>query len=149
MEDITVSFQQVNNILDDIEYLGTCWIYHKYVISDGYSHYRYWDSSEHKYKNAMTHRVIYEHLVGPIGHGLVLDHLCENRSCICPDHLEEVTLLENIRRGRTGQHNAQKTHCKNGHPLSGDNLYQSGRGDRGCRECRKISQRRYVAKVLV
>ena len=50
-------------------------------------------------KKYYTHRVAYEELVGPIPDGLVLDHLCRNRRCCNPEHLEPVTDGENTRRG--------------------------------------------------
>jgi hypothetical protein len=50
----------------------------------------------------LVHRDVYEQLVGPIPEGLVLDHLCRNRSCCNPAHLEPVTTAENVRRGLNG-----------------------------------------------
>lgn len=68
--------------------------------------------------------------------GFTLDHTCHNRSCVRIDHLEEVTNTENILRGEglTAQ-NSRKTHCKRGHPLSGDNLRINPAGYRQCRAC--------------
>lgn len=86
-----------------------------------------------------AHRATYSLIKGPIPAGLVIDHLCRNRICVNPDHLEPVTNKENVLRG-TGisAANARKTHCKNGHELSGDNLVQwkLKRGMRECRACR-------------
>ncbi len=49
--------------------------------------------------NVFTHRVTYEHYIGPIPPGMDIDHLCRNRVCCNPDHLEAVTRRENIMRG--------------------------------------------------
>lgn len=82
-----------------------------------------------------VHRVSYETFVGPIPEGLTLDHLCRNRACINPGHLEAVSLRENILRGLTlAAAQIQQTHCKKGHPLSGDNL-RTYKGHRHCRVC--------------
>lgn len=86
-------------------------------------------------KPIRAHRWSYEHHVGPIPAGLVLDHLCRNPSCVNPAHLEPVTSQENIRRG-TVPHSS-KTHCPHGHPYSGDNLIVDKRGHRSCRTCRR------------
>lgn len=67
----------------------------------------------------LAHRVSYEEFRGPIPDGMFLDHLCRNPACCNPAHLEPVTNAENILRGIRKQ---RQTHCKNGHPLSGDNL---------------------------
>ncbi len=47
----------------------------------------------------MAHRVAYQLMIGQIGQGLVLDHLCKNRRCCNPEHLEPVTIRENTLRG--------------------------------------------------
>lgn len=85
-----------------------------------------------------AHRVMYELLVGPISDGMQLDHLCRNRSCVNPDHLEPVTSRVNTLRGNTFQAaNAAKTRCPKGHPYDGENLYVKPNGERCCRACRK------------
>lgn len=78
-----------------------------------------------------AHRFAYELANGPIPDGLEIDHLCRNRKCVNPAHLQAVSHRENMLR-------AAKTHCLNGHPLTGPNVYlrPDGRG-RECRECRR------------
>ncbi|MEU3285591.1 HNH endonuclease signature motif containing protein [Streptomyces longwoodensis] len=93
-------------------------------------------------RNARAHRYAYEMLVGPVPDGLQLDHLCKERRCVRPDHLEPVTLVENVMRGESvAAQNAQRTHCKRGHALSGENLYRKPDGRRVCRSCRRARER--------
>lgn len=85
-----------------------------------------------------AHRLAYERLVGPLTHGLTIDHLCRNRSCFNPQHLEQITSGENVLRGNTTSGiNSRKTHCKKGHPFAGDNLQITTAGRRRCRACEK------------
>lgn len=72
---------------------------------------------------------------GQIPLGLQLDHLCKNKKCVNPDHLEPVTSQENIKRSK-------KDVCPKGHPLSGDNLYRHG-NRRHCITCRREKKRYY------
>ncbi len=90
-------------------------------------------------KVKMAHRLAYEDRIGPIPPGLTLDHLCRNRACCNPAHLEPVSNRENILRGNGATaRNARKTHCKNGHEFTPDNIYRSSTG-RECRTCRRAA----------
>lgn len=94
-------------------------------------------------KTGLAHRIMYELFVGPIPAGLQIDHLCRNRRCVRPDHMEVVTNEVNSLRGAgVAALNARITHCHRGHPFSGDNLYLAKRGDRLKRVCRACQNER-------
>jgi hypothetical protein len=102
---------------------------------------------KHEGRQVMVHRLAYEAFVGPIPEGLVIDHLCRNRGCINPDHLEAVTESENIRRGTSPTAaNARKTHCKHGHEFTPENTYLKGTW-RICRICQRAYYRQHIERV--
>jgi|SRR5688500_12907487 len=87
-----------------------------------------------------THRAAYAALVGPVPPGKQLDHLCRNRACCNPAHLEPVSPRENVLRGMgRSATNAQKETCPRGHRYD----YVNVNGQRGCSECNRESCRRW------
>lgn len=99
----------------------------------------------------LVHRVAYTELVGPIPDGLDLDHLCRNRACFNPAHLEPVTRSENLRRGVgpaiTRARHAAVTTCPQGHPYDDRNTGYKVDGARRCRACaRAYARSRYVKR---
>jgi hypothetical protein len=91
-------------------------------------------------KNIYAHRWSYQQTNGEIPEGMVLDHLCSNRRCVNPEHLEVVTQSENLSRSKTTWYslNKAKTHCVNGHPFDKVNTQIQKGGRRRCRECGRI-----------
>lgn len=90
-------------------------------------------------KTKRVHRAVYEEMVGPVADGAVLDHLCRNRRCFNPGHVEPVSSGENVLRGvGISAANARKTHCAHGHEFTPENTYRyEGRGkrERACKTC--------------
>lgn len=99
------------------------------------------ECSDENKRGRLVHRVSYELCVGLIPEGLTLDHLCRNRCCVNPEHLEPVTLVENVMRGEClNARRARQTHCLNGHALTGYNLIIKKHGHRNCRTCHNAKQ---------
>lgn len=93
-------------------------------------------------KTRRAYRVMYERAKGPVPEGKELDHLCRNRLCVNPDHLEPVTRRENVLRGISPSAvHARKTHCHQGHPFTPENTAlwnrKNGTQTRVCRTCRR------------
>lgn len=87
----------------------------------------------------LAHRWSYEHFVGPIPEGMHIDHLCNNRRCVCPSHLEAVTQGENNQR--SWDRRTKITHCKRGHEFTDENTIYRPRKGRECRTCRNTAIR--------
>jgi len=115
-----------------------CWEWTGYLDRDGYGVL----NDSHRPKHA--HRVSYQLFVGPIPLHMTIDHLCRNRPCVNPAHLEVVSRGENTLRGMSfSAINARKTACIHGHPFVGYNVYFRPSGGRSCRTCLKLRQRGY------
>jgi hypothetical protein len=94
----------------------------------------------------LTHRLVYEAEKGPIPDGLQIDHLCRNRVCCNPNHLEAVTPRVNVLRGNVGKRERERTHCPKGHEYTPENTKVKKRGSRGSRSCKACEaewQRRF------
>jgi hypothetical protein len=117
-----------------------CWVWVGCVTAAGYG--KIAAGRSHEVRQHYVHRWVYEYVVGKIPAGLVIDHLCRNRRCCNPAHLQPVTDRENRRRG-VAPHaiNARKTHCKRGHALTEDNVQQEVRG-RKCLKCKRAGEAR-------
>ena len=96
-------------------------------------HYAQFSVTNNKVKEtAYVHRIAYNHWRGPIKN--TLDHLCRNRSCVNPWHLEDITLRENINRG-FGHNSKRRKCCKRGHEYTLESTYYDRSGSRECRIC--------------
>ena len=87
-----------------------CWTWLGGLDGKGYGYFRLGS------RMVGSYRLAYELLIDPVPDGLVLDHLCRNRKCVNPWHLEPVTNRENVLRGSgITAMQARQTHCKRGH----------------------------------
>lgn len=113
-----------------------CWEWQGAHTRDGYGMLRI------ENRAISSHRYSYTTLVGPIPEGLEIDHLCRNRNCCNPEHLEPVTRSENLRRSPLmGRARLSMTHCKRGHPYNEANTRYTTEGHRQCRECENACRR--------
>lgn len=129
----------VDRFWSKVDQTESCWVWMSAFDQDGYGLFRF------PWATAKAHRVAYELVVGPIPHGLVIDHLCRNRACVNPAHMEPVTNRENILRGEVKPPAVPplKTHCKNGHEFTEANTARRFGGARICVECRRKASREW------
>lgn len=144
LEDIKINlFRFENNIA--LNSTTGCLEWKLYLDKDGYGSFRV---GTKKFK---SHRLAYLIKHGEIDDSLVIDHKCRNRSCCNPEHLrlvpKGVNTIENSLAASAK--NTVKTHCKNGHPLTGDNLkvyLNKGKYARQCVTCHKILLHKWYLK---
>ena len=128
-------------ILNKIEKTETCWNWLGELNEKGYGRVVFCG------KKRSAHRFLYELLKKKVSLGLEIDHLCRNRKCVNPNHLEEVTHKENMKRAWAVRIK-DTPNCPKGHPYDKNNLYmiverKTGKTWRSCRECRKLNIREY------
>lgn len=132
-----------NHYWSKVDKTETCWNWiatrtggygrfgdHKTAVRNGYS-------------TTLAYRILWEDENGPVPDGLELDHLCNNRACVRPDHLEPVTHQVNIQRRFE-----RRATCPNGHPTSPENRvahYDVDEGDR-CLPCRRKANRESIRR---
>ncbi len=108
-----------------------CWIFAGSLNEYGYG-LIYSGPGSHRGRHSYVHRVVYDRFNGSVPEGMTLDHLCRNRNCCQPKHLEPVSRVENIMRGESPWAiNARKTHCPQGHEYTEENTIII----RKCRTC--------------
>jgi hypothetical protein len=125
---------RADDIWDLIDASGDCWEWMGWRATTGYGVFNMND------RQYLAHRLVWESLVGIIPPRLQIDHLCRNKGCVNPDHLEVVSGPENARRA-----NEKKDRCGKGHPL--DVAFIKPNGIRNCRYCVLDSTKRRRARL--
>lgn len=118
-------------LIEKIEMKDGCWIFTGAIATSGYGRIGF------RNRTLQAHRAAYEEFVGEIPDGLHIDHLCGNKRCVNPDHLEPVTQVENNVRAAVVRV-ANTTQCKHGHAFTPDNTFMHKRGGRQCRTCHNL-----------
>lgn len=113
-----------------------CWPWKMSIGSHGYGQAS-WSIGEGRSAGTTAHRVAWVAANGPIPDDLTVDHLCHNRLCCNPAHMQLLSLVDNAKRNR----NSQKTECPRGHAYDDENTYITRLGHRRCRECARTSDR--------
>lgn len=127
---------RLEHLLSRLDASGPCWLWLGYKTPKGYGHA--WDGKSVRH----VHRIIYELLVGEVPTDIQLDHLCRVPACCNPDHLEPVTLAENIRRGK----NRMRQHRYEGQTqLCARGLHVTGGGS--CQKCHYQRQLERLGKI--
>jgi len=132
--------------VEDCGYESPCWVYLRATTPKGYGTVSV--RVDGKATTRPAHRLAYQLLVAPIPDELQPDHLCRNRPCINPAHIEVVTPRENTLRGEgPTAKNAKATHCVHGHELTPENVYIHPNGRwRTCRTCWRAHKRAIRAR---
>ena len=117
-----------------------CWVWTAFINPDGYGIFGIGSRTDGSRRIIHAHRWIYLQTYGSIPDGYEIDHLCKNRACVRPDHLEAVSHKVNSQRADlsgNGEWQRIKTHCPQGHPYTPENTH-TYRGMKKCRTCDKL-----------
>lgn len=121
--------QEVARFLQKVAKSPGCWEWTAGRFSTGYGGFNLSYVVGKRRAAVLAHRYSYELHVGPIPTGLQIHHICGNRTCVNPAHLEPLTQRENLKRW-----SESITHCPKGHAYTSDNIYWDG-GYRKCKAC--------------
>lgn len=120
-----------------------CWLWLGSKVGNGYG-YAWWNG-----RGLRAHRLSWLLTHGSLP-SQTLDHLCRNRLCVRTDHLEDVSMRENIMRGAgITAINARKSHCDNGHAFTPDNTHYRTPNHRCCRTCKRAEDARGREKKML
>lgn len=132
---------RVENFWRNVTRGSGCWTWERYRDHDGYGRCNIGDR-----RGVLAHRVAYELAFGPLPPGVEVDHLCGNRGCVNPTHLEAVSKRENnVRRFGLTMADLPGDTCIHGHAFDDTNTYVQG-GRRTCRTCNRLAVARYAAR---
>lgn len=115
-----------------------CWRWTGDLNANGYG--RFWKDR----RFMLAHRYVYAMFKGIPARSLTIDHLCNRRNCVNPEHLEETTQEENWRRSPNVT--ANRKVCRKGHPYAGRNLLVTRAGFRECRICMASRKQAYLRR---
>lgn len=126
---------EIERFWNKVQKTDTCWFWTGRICNLGYGQF-----DTHDRRSVKAHRYSFLIVKGQIEAGLELDHLCRNRNCVNPGHLEAVSHRENVLRGiGPCAIQAKKTACKYGHLFIPENTRidktREGNPTRRCRVC--------------
>lgn len=140
----------IQAFFEKVDKTGQCWVWIGTLTSKGYGRFHIHS------KRYRAHRWSYERFVGPLEEGMTIDHLCKRKSCVNPEHLEQVTNSVNIQRYHADNSliwqsiDWENGKCTNGHSLSIvgfiDRKKKNGSVSRECVQCRRNQHRRHYEK---
>lgn len=139
---------ELAKFVDRLKVTAGCWLITINVGKSGYAQLSVFRNG--KRTPRLVHQLSYEWTTGQPaparGSGFHLDHSCDTRNCVRPDHIRKVTTRANVTTLAT-MGNYNKTHCIKGHPFDAQNTYIDKKGKRLCRECQRQRSNAWKRKV--